>query len=79
MLCRWGTKPVLLSATAGDRKDQLSTVCEANEGQAQLCLAFEHLHVPRQLSQPGFSTWSLVILWAMDIDTDPCCFMAINP
>lgn len=45
--------------------------CFPSNRLSQLCSTLEHLHIPRQQSQPGKPTWPLVVTCATDVNTDP--------
>jgi hypothetical protein len=57
----------------------LPSSAAVSQGWCQLCIALRHQHDSRQQHRPGTTTWSLVVIWAMDIDTDHCCYMAKDP
>jgi hypothetical protein len=58
--------PALLSAVAG-------------KGLGQFCTALGHQHGPRGHPRPETAEWPVVVIWATDIDTDPCCCKAMDP
>lgn len=39
----------------------------------------EYHHGPKWQPRPGTSSWPLVVIWPMNIDTDPYCCTAIDP
>lgn len=65
MSLRQGVGPALLSPAAG-------------EGQSRLCEAHGHQHILSQQSRLEMSAWSLMVTWAIDLGTDPCCFRAMD-
>lgn len=54
-------------------------LCAAvNEGWGQFYIAFEYQHGPKWQPRPWISAWSLVVIWATDTNTDPCCCMVTD-
>ena len=53
--------------------------CLSSEGWGQLCTAPEHLCGHRWLPIPGMYAWTLVLILAMCIHTEPCHCMIVDP
>lgn len=51
----------------------------ASDVQGQFCTSLGHQCALRWQTRPGMSEWSLEITYIMDIDSDPCCSMAMDP
>jgi hypothetical protein len=73
MLPGGGTGPALLNAATGKRWGYLSRAPEP------VLHSPAHLRGPWLLPRPGMSSWSLVVIWAIDINTDPRHFIAMDP
>jgi hypothetical protein len=70
----------------GEVQDLLSWVSPAARvGQGLLCIALTHQRDPRRQPRPGFclffltTTCPLVVIWAMDINKEPCWCMVMDP
>ena len=51
----------------------------ASDVQGQFCTSLGHQCALRWQTRPGMSEWSLEMTYIMDIDSDPCFSMAMDP
>lgn len=63
---RYDTGPTLLSAVATKK-------------QSHLCTVLGHWHGPRWQPRSGMSSWLLVVIRGVEINTDPCCCITMDP
>lgn len=48
------------------------------QGTGLLCAGLEYHHSPMWQPRLGMPTWPLGVIWTMDINKEPCCFMVMD-
>ena len=72
VLSRHGAGPTLLSAAVSKQWSQLFQVWKP-VNRANFVQSLE------AAAWPGMSTYSLAVIWSVDIGIEHCCYMAMNP